>query len=199
MSKQNHISDSNRSILIDWLFEVCIYYHLPNQVSFFSTIIIDRFSELTTSQVKLSYYQLLGIASLKIACRSLGISAISSSDLIYITADTYTLEELHETEQNILNIVEKEIVNCMIPSPLQFLEHYSQYSSLDCKNFARLLTDLCLIYLPIMKYSSSCIIASCLYVAKAFFHNEWVKQINFFFSLNKNIQTNFLNEIIDKR
>lgn len=156
----------SRSILIDWLFEVCIYFRLPGIVNFFSAQIIDRFSEITKSEIQLTCYQLIGIASLKIVCHSLGITHLAPSDLIYITADSYNLEELLDIEKLILQTIEPDLASCIFPSPLHFLEYYSPNVPIQCKILARFLLDMALFYPPILKFSSSIITASTLFVSR---------------------------------
>jgi S-phase entry cyclin 5/6 len=62
---QTEIVPSMRTILIDWLNEVCIEHKLSESTLFLSVNITDRY--LTKNKVKKSNLQLIGITSLFLA------------------------------------------------------------------------------------------------------------------------------------
>jgi hypothetical protein len=68
MSSQKDINEQMRAILIDWLIEVHYRFRLKSETLFQTVWIIDTY--LTFEQIQRAEFQLLGLASLLISCKS---------------------------------------------------------------------------------------------------------------------------------
>lgn len=90
-----------RAILVDWLIDVHLKFKLLNETLFLTINIIDRF--LSTKQtVQRSKLQLLGVSSLLISTKYEEIYPPTVKDLVYITDNAYTKDEILQMESNIL-------------------------------------------------------------------------------------------------
>lgn len=68
MDKQSDINEKMRAILIDWIIDVHFHFNLRQETLFIAVFIIDSF--LSVHFISRSRFQLLGITSLLIACKS---------------------------------------------------------------------------------------------------------------------------------
>jgi hypothetical protein len=78
-----------RSILIDWLIEVHLKFHLQPETLFTAICILDRISERT--QISRQKFQLVGVTALVIACKLAEIHMPEMSNFIYITDNSYSV------------------------------------------------------------------------------------------------------------
>ena len=102
MKKQQDITSSMRSILIDWLVEVTEEYKLNVETLYLAVNYTDRFlSQMSVLRGKL---QLVGTASMYIASKYEEISPPDVSEFVFITDDTYTKKQVLRMEHLLLKV-----------------------------------------------------------------------------------------------
>ena len=114
---QTDINEKMRGILIDWLIEVHNKFGLKEETIFLTVYLIDQY--LSKEFTPRSRLQLLGVASLMIACKQEEILVPCVSDLVFVTDNAYTKTEVLEMEKLILKSLDFNIVS---PSSLRFFE-----------------------------------------------------------------------------
>ena len=107
MEKQPDINCNMRSILVDWLIEVSEEFSLDNRTLYLAVSYVDRF--LSVMSVQRGKLQLVGIASLFIAAKFEEIYPPDATDFVYVTDDTYTLEQLLRMERLILETLDYNV------------------------------------------------------------------------------------------
>ena len=117
ISFQKDISEKMREILIDWVINAHLNFKLSNETLFLTIILIDRY--LQKVQVTRKNLQLVGIASLLIACKYEEIYPPLIKSFLNITNNVYNKNELLNMESNILENLEYDIC---YPSPLRYME-----------------------------------------------------------------------------
>ena len=89
---QDDINEKMRQILIDWLIEVHRKFKLQPETLFSTINIIDIFLE--KKQISRNKFQLLGVTSLFISSKFHEIEVPHIKNFVYITDNSYTIEEL---------------------------------------------------------------------------------------------------------
>ncbi|KAM3968271.1 cyclin A [Aphomia sociella] len=164
MRKQPDITHMMRSILIDWLVEVCDEYNQQSETLHLAVSYVDRFlSYMSVVRTKL---QLVGTAATYIAAKYEEVYPPEVSEFVYITDDTYTKREVLRMEHLILKVLSFDLST---PTSLAFLSHYCISNGLSKKTFhlASYLTELCLLEAdPYLQFKPSIIAASALATAR---------------------------------
>ena len=144
---QEDINQKMRLILLDWLVEIHIKLNLLAQTLFISINLIDRF--LSKKSIHRKYLQLLGIASLLIACKYEEIYPPEIKELLNMTDNAYSNRQLFKMENEILDVVH---FNISFPTSFNFLEIFKNKLNLSEKNFYR-----CLYFIEVslINYKSS--------------------------------------------
>jgi len=163
MAKQTDINHSMRTILIDWLVEVCEELQLHNETLYIAVNLTDRFlSKMLVLRAKL---QLVGATALFIAAKYEEIYPPGVKDFIYLTDDCYSVEQLFRMEDLMLRVLEYD-VSC--PSPSFFLTHFNKWADNDdvTSNLATYIVELtathgetCLKYMPSTTVASAVCLA----------------------------------------
>jgi len=109
---QNEITEQMRGILIDWLSEVTEEYNLTLTTLFLTVNYIDRILEVC--QVPRSKLQLLGVSCMLIASKFEEIHPPLVDDFVYITDNTYSREQILQTELIALNTLKFSLTVCTI-------------------------------------------------------------------------------------
>jgi len=104
MTKQPDITFTMRSILIDWLVEVCEEYKLSSETLFLAVTYIDKF--LSYMSVQRNKLQLVGTACMFIAAKYEEIYPPELTEFCYITDDTYSKRQVLRMEQLILQCLD---------------------------------------------------------------------------------------------
>ena len=158
-----------RAILIDWIVDVHLKFKLLPETLFLTINLIDRYLErVPVIRQKL---QLVGVASLLIACKYEEIYSPEVKDLVIVTDQAYKHEEIIEIEGKILCVL---MFNITVPSSLRFLERYSRIAGNDEKSFlfCRYILEICLIEYKMLKYSPTMIVSASIWLANKIFKNE---------------------------
>lgn len=166
MEKQPDINEQMREILIDWLIQVHLRFSLRPETLYQTIFIIDSFSSLNT--IIRSKYQLLGIASLLISCKSQEIYFPQLKEFIQITDNAYNKNELIVMENDILKILN---FNILYPTSNDFYNILAKFFDFDQKQYylGKYLLDVALVDYQMIKYPASVIAAGSAYLVMKFF------------------------------
>jgi len=96
---QSEVTERMRQILVDWLIDVNLKFKLHPETFYLAVDIIDRF--LSKRQVTRAQLQLVGITAVLIAAKHEEIWAPEVKDCVYISANTYTQNEVLSMEREI--------------------------------------------------------------------------------------------------
>ncbi|KAL0839751.1 hypothetical protein ABMA28_016392 [Loxostege sticticalis] len=164
MRKQPDITHMMRSILIDWLVEVCDEYGQQSETLHLAVSYVDRFlSYMSVVRTKL---QLVGTAATYIAAKYEEVYPPEVSEFVYITDDTYTKREVLRMEHLILKVLSFDLST---PTSLAFLSHYCISNGLSKKTFhlAAYIAELSLLEAdPYLQFRPSVIAAAALATAR---------------------------------
>jgi len=126
MSKQTDINHRMRTILIDWLIEVTEEMRLNQETLYITVSLIDRFlSKMSVLRAKL---QLVGAAALLVAAKYEEIYPPGAKDIIYLTDDCYTVDQLFRMEDLMLKVLD---FNVSLPTPNSFLDFINKFADSD--------------------------------------------------------------------
>ncbi|CDW79874.1 UNKNOWN [Stylonychia lemnae] len=131
MKKQTDINESMRAILVDWLIDVHLKFKLLNETLFLTVNIIDRYLTLRNG-LQRSKLQLVGVGALLISTKYEEIYPPTVKDLVYITDNAYSKEEILIMESNILIALDFSIQQ---NSQYRFLERYCRIAKADTVMF----------------------------------------------------------------
>ena len=159
--KQPELNIKMRTILINWLIEVHYKFHLLDETLFICIKILDLY--LSKKTIERKHLQLLGITSLFIAAKYEEIYAPKANNLIFMTDNAYSKEDMITMENDILNVIN---FNLSLPSSLRFIEIHGNFLNLDKRNFFRVLyiNELSLVNYNLIKFYPSLIACTCLYI-----------------------------------
>mmetsp|Transcript_7232 Transcript_7232/g.6346 ORF Transcript_7232/g.6346 Transcript_7232/m.6346 type:complete len:193 (-) Transcript_7232:257-835(-) len=163
MDNQEDITEKMRKILLGWLVEVHYKFKQNPETLFLAVNFIDRYTEKVA--VQRNYYQLVGIACLLIASKYEEIYPPEGKDLIYITDNTYSWEELIAMERSVLSTLNFDFT---FPTTYRILERYSKLSESDdlIFYFSRYLIELTLMELKMYRKKPTLVAAASIYLAK---------------------------------
>lgn len=170
MKKQPDITNSMRTILVDWLVEVAEEYKLHRETLCLSVNYIDRFlSHMSVLRGKL---QLVGAACMFIAAKYEEIYPPEVGEFVYITDDTYTKKQVLRMEHLVLKVLSFDVAT---PTANVFCERFLKYADASdkLKSLAMYLVELTLVDGDVfLKYLPSVIAASAICLANATLGNE---------------------------
>ncbi|KAK9690499.1 hypothetical protein RND81_09G132300 [Saponaria officinalis] len=170
MGKQPDINEKMRSILMDWLIEVHHKFELRQETLYLTVNIIDRF--LSVKAVPRKELQLVGIASMLIACKYEEIWAPEVNDFVQISDKAYVREQVLAMEKAILGKLEWYLT---VPTPYMFLARYVKASvpvDLEMEKMVYFFAELGIMNYPItIKYPPSILAAASVYAARTTLSN----------------------------
>ena len=163
MSRQPHITQRMRAILVDWMFEVSYKFKLVAETYLLAISIVDRY--LQRRVVARADLQLVGVASILAASKVEEVYSIEISDLVYIADNTYTKQQIIEAERDVLCTIEW---NVTVPYSIQFLRRCSKALSNDgvTHTVGKYLVELAAVDYGMLKYRPSLIAAAAAYLAR---------------------------------
>merc|ERR1719297_227193 len=132
-----------RSILVDWLVEVCEEYKLSSETLFLAVTYIDKF--LSYMSVQRNKLQLVGTACMFIAAKYEEIYPPDVGEFVYITDDTYNKRQVLRMEHLVLKVLGFDLSG---PSANVFLSQMSELSKSEEKiqHLAMYLCELSLLH-----------------------------------------------------
>ncbi|KAK9042902.1 hypothetical protein V6N11_071256 [Hibiscus sabdariffa] len=156
MSKQTDITPNMRGILINWLIES--YTLLILVALYFITLI-------TEVQIKKNEMQLVGLTTLLLASKYEDFWHPRVKDLISISAEAYTSEQMLKMEKLVLKSLRFRL---NAPTPYVFMLRFIKAAQSDTKfeHLAFYLIELCLVEFEALKFKPSLLCASAIYLAR---------------------------------
>ncbi|XP_069323434.1 cyclin-A1 [Eulemur rufifrons] len=158
MRKQPDITESMRTILVDWLVEVGEEYKLRAETLYLAVNFLDRF--LSCMSVLRGKLQLVGTAAILLASKYEEIYPPEVDEFVYITDDTYTKRQLLRMEHLLLKVLAFDLT---VPTTNQFLLQYLRRQGVCVRtaNLAKYVAELSLLEAdPFLKYLPSLIAAA---------------------------------------
>ncbi|ALC42288.1 CycB [Drosophila busckii] len=132
LAGQPEVTRKMRAVLIDWINEVHLQFHLAAETFHLAVAIIDRYLQ-AVKDTKRSYLQLVGVTALFIATKYEELFPPVISDFVFITDDTYTARQICLMELKILKAID---MNLSRPLPLHFLRRYSKAARAEDEHHA---------------------------------------------------------------
>jgi len=117
-----------RAVLIDWLIQVHLKFHLLQETLYLCVQIIDAY--LQAHDVPKMQLQLVGVTAMFLASKYEEMYVPAIDDFVYMTDNTYTKAEIRQMEISIL-----KTLNFLFskPLPLHFLRRFSKAGCADPK------------------------------------------------------------------
>lgn len=156
LSNHLDITDIHRTILVDWLINVYLYFKLSDECLYLSIKLIDIFLARTKNFTK-SKLQLLGICSLQISSKYIEQVHPSIEDLSDLCDKSYKKKQIVQFEKYLLQVNDYIIEQ----------DHILNYYDLICLilkfnvkyyYFGKMLLDLTLLDIDFYKYQKNTII-----------------------------------------
>jgi len=159
---QADITDKMRTILVDWLVEVHRMFKLLPETLYLTVSILNKF--LSIKQVQRSDLQLVGVTSILLASKYEEIYAPEINDIVYVTDNAYTKEQILDCEEGILSSLGFSL---NFPSSLHYLRRYSKAASFDTTmhTLCKYLCEVTLLDIKLLKHYPSEIAAGAVYLA----------------------------------
>lgn len=156
---QNEVKDTSRGFLVEWIIDVHRKFRLLPETLYVTVSTIDRY--LSKMQIKKTQLHLLGVAALLIATKYEEIYPPELKDLLSVSENKFTKEEVLKLEFEILSTLE---FNFFVPSILRFLQRYRKLSNTASDDqiffFAQYLSEISLLDAFFLKHKSSEIAAA---------------------------------------
>ena len=198
----SEINEKHRAVVIEWLSYIIHYFSQSNETLFMCINIMDRY--ISKKKITLNNYQLMAISSYLIASKYEDTNSPSVDDLIYISKNKYTHNNIIEMEIDILSTLNFDIFSV---SSYQFFSFFYLVSNLNNKILfclGHLILELCLLNIDLMSYDSSQLAIGSLIIAKKSLEiKDGLSNIKLFYNYNENdikeIQKKivlFLNKIV---
>ena len=202
LQDSSEINEKHRSVVIEWLSYIIHYFSQSNETLFMCINIMDRY--ITKKKITLNNYQLVAISSYLIASKYEDTNSPSIDDLIYISKNIYSHNNIIEMEIDILSTLNFDIFSV---SSYQFFSFFYLISNLNNKILfclGHLILELCLLNIDLMSYDSSQLaIGSFIIAKKSLEIKSGLSNIKLFYNYNENdmieIQKKivlFLNKIV---
>lgn len=179
MDRQPEINSKMRSILVDWLVEVHYKFKLRPETLFLTASIADRF--LTEKQVSKNKLQLVGVTAMLLAAKYEEIYAPEVRDFIYISAKTYTRDEILKMERLMLQTLKFALTQ---PTVYQFMPrlHMVGDSTEDERRLANYVAELAMLEYQTLEFKPSVVAASCVYIARRITRRDvvWTSDLEYY-------------------
>ncbi|XP_010219118.1 PREDICTED: G2/mitotic-specific cyclin-B2 isoform X1 [Tinamus guttatus] len=172
------INGRMRAILVDWLVQVHSRFRLLQETLYMCVAVMDRF--LQSHPVPRKRLQLVGVTALLLASKYEEIFSPDVADIVYITDNAYTSDEVREMERAILRELNFDLGR---PLPLHFLRRASKAGEADAEQhtLAKYLMELTLVDYDMVQYHPSEIAAAALCLSqKILGHNKWVRKQQYY-------------------
>ncbi|KAH8266120.1 hypothetical protein KR038_004660 [Drosophila bunnanda] len=164
MVRQEDICHRMRSVLIDWLVEVTVSFEINTETLYLSVSSIDRF--LSQEAVRRSVLQLVGTTGLFIASKFEEMVPPKVEELINLTDNSYTSQEILNMERLMLKTLS---FNLVTPTAYAFVKTYAvmcddmteilEYLTMYISELSLLEGDPFLLFLPSIVSSAALALA----------------------------------------
>ena len=161
-SNHLNIEEIHRTILVDWLINVHLYFKLNDECLYLTIKLIDSFLA-RTKNISKTKLQLLGICSLQVSSKYIELIHPTIKDLIELCEKCYTKKEIINFEKNLLQ------TNNYIIEQDQIINYYDLISlilklNVICYFFGKMLLDFTLLDVNFYQYQKRTIIFSVLFL-----------------------------------
>ncbi|CAL5335367.1 unnamed protein product [Camellia sinensis] len=156
MAIQTEITPEMRGILINWLIEVHLKFDLMQETLYLTVTLLDQYLSLVT--IKKNEMQLVGLTALLLASKYEDFWHPRVLDLISISVESYTRDQMLGMEKAMLKKLKFRL---NAPTPYMFMLRFLKASQSDTKT-----TEQCLVEYEALKFKSSLLCASAIYVAR---------------------------------
>ena len=159
-----NINERHRGVVIEWLSYINHHFRQSNETLFLCVNIMDRY--ISKKQISLDIYQLVGIASFLIASKYEDTYSPSIEELIYISKNIYTHNDIVFMEKEVLNTLNFDIFSV---SPYHFFSYFYMISNINNNklfHLGHLILEISLLNIGIMSYSQSLLAIAALLIAK---------------------------------
>nr|XP_011468840.1 PREDICTED: putative cyclin-B3-1 isoform X3 [Fragaria vesca subsp. vesca] len=164
---QADITPHMRGILVNWLIEVHFKFDLMQETLYLMVTLLDQY--LSQVPIKKNEMQLVGLTALLLASKYEDFWHPRVKELISISAESYTRDQILGMERSILKKLKFRLNT---PTPYVFMLRFLKAAQSDTKleHLAFYLIELCLVeYEPIM-VKPSLLCAAAIYVARCTLH-----------------------------
>ncbi|KAK4747545.1 hypothetical protein SAY87_014131 [Trapa incisa] len=163
MSIQGEITSSMRGILINWLIEVHHKFDLMHETLYLMVTLLDRY--LSQVPIQKNEMQLVGLTALLLASKYEDFWHPRIKDLISISAESYTREQMLSMESSILKKLKFRL---NVPTPYVFMLRFLKAAQSDkvLEHLSFYLIELCLVEYKALEFKSSLLCASAIYLAR---------------------------------
>ncbi|CAA3009675.1 cyclin-B3-1 isoform X2 [Olea europaea subsp. europaea] len=163
MEIQTDINPQMRGILVNWLIEVHHKFDLMQETLFLMVTLLDRY--LSLEIIKKNEMQLVGLTALLLASKYEDFWHPRVTDLISITAESYTRDLMLGMEKAILKKLKFRLNEpTLYVFMLRFLK--AAQSEVKFEHLAFYLIELCLVEYEALNYKPSMLCASAIYLAR---------------------------------
>ncbi|KAK6629711.1 hypothetical protein RUM43_003529 [Polyplax serrata] len=183
LTSSHIMTHSMRSLLVDWLFEVQQSFKLLNETIHLAIAILDLFMQ-DHPQIPKDELQLVGVSCIFLASKYEEMYPPDLTDLVDISAGTYTKQQITKMEQLIFSALNFQMGR---PSPSQFLRRYSRVGNVDLITYslAKYFIDLSLVSYHLCHVSPSLIAASALFLSLRLLSDKseselWNQQLRYY-------------------
>ncbi|CAE5957646.1 unnamed protein product [Arabidopsis arenosa] len=177
LSAHAEVSPVTRGILINWLIEVHFKFDLMHETLYLTMDLLDRY--LSQVPVHKNEMQLIGLTALLLASKYEDYWHPRIKDLISISAESYTREQILGMERIMLKQLKFRL---NAPTPYVFMLRFlkAAQSNKKLEQLAFYLIELCLVEYEALKYKPSLLCASAIYVARCTLHMTpvWTSLLN---------------------
>lgn len=156
------ITPRMRTILVDWLVQVHLRFHLLQETLFLTVQLIDRY--LQVQSVSKRKLQLVGVTAMFIAAKYEEMYPPEINDFVYITDNAYTKAQIRSMEMLMLEALDFGMGK---PLCIHFLRRNSKAGGVDAQKhtLAKYLMELTLPEFEFVKFDPSEIAAAALYLS----------------------------------
>ena len=158
------INERHRGVVIEWLSYINHYFNQSNETLFMCINIMDRY--ISKKKISLDIYQLVGISSYLIASKYEDTETPSIEELIYISKNIYSHNDIISMEKEILVALNFDIFSV---STYHFFSYFYFISSINNKklfHLGHLILEICLLNIELMTYNQSLLAIGVLLIAK---------------------------------
>ncbi|KAK3042661.1 hypothetical protein RJ639_000913 [Escallonia herrerae] len=163
MEIQTEISPQMRGILVNWLIEVHLKFDLMQETLYLMVTLLDRYLSLVS--IKKNEMQLVGLTALLLASKYEDFWHPKVLDLISISAESYTRNQMLGMERAILKKLKFRL---NAPTPYVFMLRFNKAAQSDKKfeHLAFYLIELSLVEYEALNFKPSLLCASAIYIAR---------------------------------
>jgi len=153
-----------RGILVDWLCQVHVRFHLLPETLYMTVALIDRFLQAFEAKVPKEKFQLVGVTAMFVASKYEEMYAPEIVDFCYITDNSVTTQDIRAMEILMLRTLKFSLGR---PLSIHFLRRYSKAAEADATRhtLAKYFLELSLVHYQLAHYPPSVMAAAAIWLA----------------------------------